>query len=281
MIASNITVTIGKTSGGWPVLWAVALLCVSTAWAQIEGSSASAAEQELFRRTNQERAKAGVPALEWNEWLAQAARQHAEEMARRGELSHRFPGEPSLRDRLASTPLRFNASAENVAFGADVDDIHSGWIHSAGHRANILSRKYNAIGIGVVRRGKYLYAAQNFAHRIASHSNNDLEGAVAAAVEKVRREQRFPPMKRLTLPRLGRSACEMAKKNKLSPSAVLQENGQLRSVVTFTEGDPEEFSRHLDRLRSGGPYRGYAVGACFARNEKYPEGTNWVVVGFY
>jgi uncharacterized protein YkwD len=281
MIASNITVTIGKTSGGWPVLSAVALLCVSTAWAQIEGSSASAAEQELFRRTNRERERAGVPVLEWNEWLAQAARQHAEEMARRGALSHRFPGEPSLRDRLASTPLRFNASAENVAFGADVDDIHTGWMTSAGHRANILNPKYNAIGIGVARRGKYLYATQNFAHRIASHSNNDLEDAVAAAVEQVRREQRFPHMRRLETPSLRRAACEMAKKNKLSPSAVLQESGQFRSAVTFTEGDPEEFSRHLDRLRSGGPYRGYAVGACFARNEKYPEGTNWVVVGLF
>lgn len=272
-------VTIGKTS--WLGWWALALLWVSTAGAQAEPGAASAVEQELFRRTNQARAKAGVPALEWNEWLAQAARQHAEEMARRGELTHRFPGEPSLRERLAATRLRFDAAAENVAFGSDADDIHSGWMHSAGHRANILSRKYNAIGIGVVRRGKYLYAAQNLAHRIATQSNEGLEDAVATAVEQVRREQRFPQMKRLELPRLRRSACEMAQKNKLSPSAVLHESGQLRSVVAFTEGDPAEFSRHLDRLRSGGPYRGYAVGACFARNEKYPEGTNWVVVGFY
>ena len=262
------------------MLWAVALLCVSTAWAQAE-SDASAAEQELLRRTNQEREKAGAPALEWNQWLTQAARQHAQEMARRGGLSHRFEGEPSLRDRLAATPLRFDASAENLAFGDEVDDIHRGWMNSPGHRANILNPKYNAIGIAVVRRGKYLYAAQNFAHRMANRSDNELEDTVVAAVEQVGREQGFPHMQRLALPRLRRSACEMARTNKLSAGGILQEGGQFRSAIAFTEGDPEKFSSHLDRMRKSGPYRGYAVGACFARNEKYPEGTNWVVVGLF
>ncbi len=99
-------------------LIALMALCAA-AWPQDAGSESAAAEQELFRMTNRDRAEAGLPELEWNEWLAQAARKHAAEMARRGRLSHQFPGEPGLRDRIAATSIRFRRLGGERRPGAD------------------------------------------------------------------------------------------------------------------------------------------------------------------
>ena len=201
-------------------LVALMALC-AMAWPQGAGSESAAAEQELFRMTNRDRAEAGVPGLKWNEWLAQAARKHAAEMARRGQLSHQFPGEPGLRDRIAATSLRFNASAENIAFGPTPAGINDDWMLSPGHRANILDPNYNAIGVAVVRNGDELYAVADFAHSVPALSASDLEGAVAAAVNQARAHQKLPPLARRQDPELRRYACEMARNNRVNANAIL------------------------------------------------------------
>src|SRR5437868_10407585 len=73
-----------------------------------EPSETPAAAQELFRYANLARARAGSPPLEWNQWLAQAARKHAQLMVEHKQLSHDFPGESDLRARLIATGLRFD-----------------------------------------------------------------------------------------------------------------------------------------------------------------------------
>src|SRR5580692_12488747 len=46
------------------------------------------AEQELFHAVNQERRAHGLPSLQWDEALANAAHTHAERMAQQGTISH-------------------------------------------------------------------------------------------------------------------------------------------------------------------------------------------------
>ena len=62
------------------------------------------AERELLDLTNQARAQAGVPPLQQDEGLTQAARAHADQMAAQAEISHQFPGgtieKGDFRDRL-------------------------------------------------------------------------------------------------------------------------------------------------------------------------------------
>lgn len=248
--------------------------------AALEVSETASAEQELFRLANRERAQASVAPLQWNEHLAQAARLHAAEMARRGALSHQFSGELSARERLAATDLRFDASAENVGAGPDTAEVHDGWMRSQGHRTNILNPRYNAIGIAVVRRGKFLYAVQDFAHRVTKYTDQEFEDQVAAALDHLRAEVHMRPMKRSNLPELRRMACAMAKKDRLDASGLFLGNWQVQTTIAFTEPDPERLSTHLDRVRRSGPYDGFAVGACFAKSPTYPEGTNWVIVVF-
>jgi uncharacterized protein YkwD len=37
-----------------------------------------------------------------------------------------------------------------------------GWMHSPGHRANLLNPSFSKMGIGIAQRGKYVYATQLF-----------------------------------------------------------------------------------------------------------------------
>jgi len=252
----------------------------TTAFAQSAVSESAAAEQELFRLTNRERAQAGLPELEWNEWLAQAARKHAEEMARRDQLSHQFPGEPGLRDRIAATALRFDSSGENVASGPTASGINEEWMHSPGHRANILDPKYNAIGVAMVRGVAGLYAVTDFAHALPALSASDLEDAVATGINQTTVRKKLPRLARQQDPELRRYACEMARKDRVNANALLERPGVSASLA-FTDPNPANFGAHFRNLANIATSRAFAVGACFARSATYPEGTNWVVVAFY
>ena len=243
-------------------------------------SESAAAEQELFRMTNRDREQAGVPELQWNEWLAQAARKHAEEMARRGQLSHQFPGEPALVDRITATGLRFDSAAENVALGPTPAGIDNDWMHSPGHRANILEPKYNAIGVGVVRSGDDLYAVTDFAHSVPTLSASDLEDAVATAINQARGQRKLPMLPRRQDPELRRYACEMAKNNRVDANALLGRPNVAASLA-FTEADPANFGSRFRKVANVTTSKAFAVGACFGRSATYSEGTNWVVVAFY
>src|SRR5215472_10838463 len=85
-------------------------------------SSAPDAERELVQRTNEDRARETISPLESSELLTQAARSHLGQMIREHKLSHQFPGEPTVAERIAATGLRFQASGENVAFFTEPHD---------------------------------------------------------------------------------------------------------------------------------------------------------------
>src|SRR6266478_3031180 len=107
----------------------------------------SAEEQFFFDSANRERVAQQLPPLKWNSELAEAARQHALLMAKQDNLSHQLPGEPPLAQRAAQAGARFSEIGENIAVGPRVQSIHTGWMHSPGHRANILDVHFTALGV--------------------------------------------------------------------------------------------------------------------------------------
>jgi len=143
----------------------------------------SAPEQALFDNANRERSKEDLPPLKWNTLLASAARQHAEIMAQHSAISHQFPGEPALVQRIAAVGARFSTVAENVAAGQDTDDIHYGWMHSPGHRANILDPKLTALGVAVVEARGRLFAVQDFSLAVAELNFDEQEKQVSALLK--------------------------------------------------------------------------------------------------
>lgn len=141
-------------------LWTFLVLFIAlSAWGQ---DYSSRAERQLLAATNREREAQGLPALKWNSALATAARHHAEIMVEHQTISHDFPGEPSLPVRVTKEGVKFSALAENVAEAPSASEIHSLWMHSPGHRANILDRDMESIGIAVASSNGELYAVEDF-----------------------------------------------------------------------------------------------------------------------
>lgn len=158
----------------------VFLFCLVGSSAPMPRSSAppSVAEQYLFAAANAERTQRGLRALRWDGTLYRAAVEHGQEMANREAISHQFPGEPDLSTRGRQNGARFSRIAENVAEAPTAIEIHSAWMHSPGHRANLLDPAVDSVGIGVVNRGGELFAVEDFDRSFAKLSLDEQETAV-------------------------------------------------------------------------------------------------------
>ncbi len=142
-------------------------------------NSPDVAEQFLLAAANQDRLARGLQPLRLDPVLSQAALYHARQMATHNDISHRFPGEPALSSRGASAGAHFSLISENVAEAPDSSIIHDLWMHSKGHRENLLDPNVDAVGISVVVRDDEYYAVEDFASIVQPLSFNAQELAVA------------------------------------------------------------------------------------------------------
>lgn len=100
----------------------------------------------LVEAHNRVRAEKGLPALTLNPQLEAAARRHASDMAERRRMAHRGSNGSSPFRRMQDEGYQFTRAAENVAMGQPtLDVLMKDWMHSAGHRRNILGN-YSEIG---------------------------------------------------------------------------------------------------------------------------------------
>lgn len=92
-----------------------------------------------------------APAIRWSTKLAEAAAQHARDMAVRRYFSHVSPKGGSIEDRVLATDYRFRAIGENIAAmpTKNADLVVQSWLNSPGHCANIMSRQFTEIGAAV------------------------------------------------------------------------------------------------------------------------------------
>ena len=137
-------------------------------------------ERILFNSLNRERAAHKLPELRWDAALAKAAHQHAALMAQRNDLSHRLRGEGDVKQRASSAGARFDVIAENIAEGPDAATLHSMWMKSPHHRANILDKDVTAVGIAVVPGSKWLFAVQDFSRAVEDLSLREQEKQIAS-----------------------------------------------------------------------------------------------------
>jgi uncharacterized protein YkwD len=113
------------------------------------GEPISQIELDLVKAVNAERANVGLPPLTVNYSLMAAAWSHNQHMAEVAhQLGHNNVGDGTFSDRIKKTGYKAITSGENVAWAQDtVDAVMYSWMHSAGHRANILGRNYTDIGV--------------------------------------------------------------------------------------------------------------------------------------
>ena len=107
---------------------------------------------EVVRLTNEERAKEGLPALAVSDLATQAAGVRAKELKQL--FDHTRPNGKSCFTALDEAKVSYTAAGENIATGYSAPaSVVSAWMNSPGHRANILSRNFNAIGVGYDQNG--------------------------------------------------------------------------------------------------------------------------------
>ncbi|NNC75334.1 MAG: hypothetical protein HKN93_07460 [Acidimicrobiia bacterium] len=99
------------------------------------------AESGFVAEINAERAANGLEPLEVYWDLVDDARAHSQVMLDGDDLHHN--------PNLGSVTTGWYSLGENVGVGPSVSSLHTAFMNSAGHRANILG-DYNYVGVGVV-----------------------------------------------------------------------------------------------------------------------------------
>lgn len=123
----------------------------STSNVHIDGNS----EKEMFNLVNEEREKAGLESLVEDPSLRELGRNHCQDMFARGYFSHYTPEGKSPFDRMAESDIQFAYAGENLALAPSPKLAMQGLMNSPGHRANILSKNFGTVGVGVIDGGIY------------------------------------------------------------------------------------------------------------------------------
>ena len=103
----------------------------------------------VLKLINKERKAQGLPALKMNSTLNAAADVRAKELTK--QFSHTRPNGSSCFSILQEKKyaVQYMSAGENIAAGyASAESVMDGWMNSPGHRANILGRSYDEVGIG-------------------------------------------------------------------------------------------------------------------------------------
>ncbi|MFZ0742987.1 MAG: CAP domain-containing protein [Terracidiphilus sp.] len=212
-----------------------------------------AAAEQLFALANQARADSGAGRLQWDEALAAAARQHCLRMVAEGPISHRYGGEPDLSDRAGQAGAHFSLIEENVALGPSPAEIHEEWMHSPGHRANLLNPAVDRVGIAVVAGRGELYAVADYARGVQTLAPSQVEARVAALI-------RPSGVAILNDPAQARAACSMDHGLPASHGGP-----QAQFVMRWQGADLSRLPQPLVEKLASGQFHRASVGNCPAR----------------
>lgn len=115
------------------------------------GFSSNISPERVIELTNQERAKSGLGILKENKLLSEAARQKAADMFAFNYWSHVSPSGRTPWAFFTDVGYKYQYAGENLARDfRDPDSIIRAWMDSPSHKENLLSSKYQEIGLAVV-----------------------------------------------------------------------------------------------------------------------------------
>jgi hypothetical protein len=169
-------------------------------------------------------------------------------MAKMNQLSHQFPGEPALQDRARQAGARFSTIAENVAQGPTLAGIHTQWMNSPPHRANLLDPTLSSVGISVVQSGNMLFAVEDFSTAVPAFSEDQQERKVASQLDS-------RGLVVVTGTPDARQTCQLDKGWSGSKPAI---------VLRYEMSDLNNLPAEVTQKVNSGKYHSAAVGACAA-----------------
>ena len=117
----------------------------------ILGFASSITPSEVVNKTNEERAKLGLPALVVNANLTQAALAKGQDVFTDQYWAHVAPDGKQPWDFMKENGYIYVVAGENLARDfADTGGMMGAWMDSPTHRANIINSRYSEIGIAVI-----------------------------------------------------------------------------------------------------------------------------------
>src|SRR5262249_22759715 len=150
-------------------------------------------------------------------------------------------------------------------------------MNSPQHRANILSAKYNALGIAVIPKGDELYVTQNFANVLPFYSEKQFQEAVAAAFNKQREANGITEMVVHSDAHLHDVACSDASEAQLIPHHL----PAALNLVVVTTSVPEKLPIGMQKSAANRSLHRMDLGTCFRPGKERGYGSFRVVAAFY
>ncbi|HEU4481390.1 MAG TPA: CAP domain-containing protein [Actinomycetota bacterium] len=100
-------------------------------------------EKRFAKKINNARSNAGVRKLSLDPELSKVARKHTREMTGKGSLFH------TTAEQFRKRVTNWTLLGENVGAGAGVSTLHTAFMSSPLHKANILKSSFRHVGVGV------------------------------------------------------------------------------------------------------------------------------------
>ena len=146
-LAVLVAVVVALTSGA-------TLVAPAPTYAWAANTFSSASEKQLVSLHNQARAAAGLKALRVDKALTLIAESRSKDMIVRDYFSHDIPGGGNVFGIMKDKGYCYRSAGENIGYNYETPDstatskIHSAFMGSSGHRANILGKDYDSVGVG-------------------------------------------------------------------------------------------------------------------------------------
>ncbi len=113
------------------------------------GQQFSQFQKRVVELVNIERQKEGLQPLSADALLMKGAAAKSQDMVQNGYFSHNSPKYGSPFAMMKTFGISYRYAGENIASGqASPESVVRAWMNSPGHRANIMSSKFNKIGVG-------------------------------------------------------------------------------------------------------------------------------------
>jgi hypothetical protein len=173
-------------------------------------------------------------------------------MAAEGPIAHRYGGEMSLAERTSAAGAHFELIEENIAIGNSPQQIHTLWMHSTEHRANLLNPRIDRVGAALVAARGVLYAVADYSESVAQLSLDAQEAEVARQIAPLG----------LAI-HAGEAARDQARLACSSGSGVPSSSRlQPLFVIRWQSGSLRQLPPALVQKIQSGHFRSAAVGAC-------------------
>ena len=131
-----------------------ALVAVTAVFALLLSACLTADQSTGTRALNASRATHGAPKLNTHRQAQAKAQAWANKLARENKLYH-----STLTSGITGC---WQNLGENVGYGASIQAVQNQFMASSGHKANVISRTWNGVGVGVAKNGSRVFVVQVF-----------------------------------------------------------------------------------------------------------------------